>query len=57
MTAFDGTHDAVRFSIDVANKQTIIQLDLNGDKTADMEIELIGVKILSANDFLLAVPS
>ncbi len=47
---FDGTSGAVRFT---AGSQTIVQVDMNGDKTADMEIELTGFKFLMADDFLL----
>ena len=46
---FDGTN-AVRFT---AGSQTIVQVDMNGDKVADMEIELSGFKFLMADDFLL----
>lgn len=56
MVAFNGTTGAVRFAIDPANQQTVVQLDMNGDKTADMEVQLTGLKILSANDFVLVAP-
>lgn len=36
-----------------ANDKTIIEGDLNGDKRADFQIELTGLKTLSAGDFIL----
>ena len=54
--AFDGTSGAVRFAVEPANKWTLIQVDINGDNTADMEIELTGLKFLSADDFVLSQP-
>lgn len=56
MAAFNGTHNAVRVAIDPANAQTLVQVDMDGDKTADMEIQLTGIKILSADDFTLVTP-
>ena len=56
MKAFDGTKGAVHLNVDPANKQTIVQVDMNGDKAPDMEIELTGIKILSADDFILSAP-
>lgn len=53
---FNSTAGAVRFNIDTVNNQAIIQVDVDGNNAADMEIELTGVKILSANDFLLTMP-
>jgi hypothetical protein len=53
---FDGTSNSVRFNLDVPNKQTIIQIDMNGDKAPDMEIELTGINILSVDDFVLKAP-
>jgi hypothetical protein len=46
----------VRFVVEPANKWTLVQVDMNGDNTADMEIELTGLKFLSADDFVLAQP-
>jgi Ca2+-binding RTX toxin-like protein len=54
--AFDGTKGAVRFAIDSVNKWTLVQVDMNGDSTPDMEIELTGLKVLSADDFTLVKP-
>lgn len=53
----NGTAEAVRFTIDPTNKQTLVQIDMDGNNVADMEIELTGIKILSANDFLLSIPT
>jgi Ca2+-binding RTX toxin-like protein len=36
-----------------ANDKTIVQGDVNGDKRADFQIELTGLKILSVADFIL----
>ncbi|MFO1171840.1 MAG: calcium-binding protein [Hyphomicrobiaceae bacterium] len=36
-----------------ANDKTIIEGDINGDKKADFQIELTGLKVLSAGDFIL----
>jgi Ca2+-binding RTX toxin-like protein len=36
-----------------ANDKTIVQGDINGDKRADFQIELTGLKILSVADFIL----
>lgn len=54
--AFNGTSGAVRFVVEPANKWTLVQVDMNGDNTADMEIELTGLKFLSADDFVLVQP-
>jgi Ca2+-binding RTX toxin-like protein len=56
MKPFDGTKGAVHLNVDAPNKQTIVQIDMNGDKTPEMEIELTGIKILAADDFILAKP-
>ncbi len=56
MKAFDGTKGAIHLNVDPANKQTIVQVDMNGDKMPEMEIELTGIKILSADDFVLVKP-
>ena len=36
-----------------ANDKTIVEGDINGDKVADFQIELTGLKILTAGDFIL----
>jgi Ca2+-binding RTX toxin-like protein len=36
-----------------ANDKTIIEGDINGDKVADFQIELTGLKLLTAADFIL----
>ncbi|MEI6744996.1 MAG: M10 family metallopeptidase C-terminal domain-containing protein, partial [Methylococcaceae bacterium] len=56
MKAFDGTKGAVHLSVDAPNQQTIVQIDMNGDKMPEMEIELTGIKILAADDFILVNP-
>lgn len=56
MAEFDGSAGAVRFTPDPVNKYTLVQVDINGDKAADMEIELTGLKFLAADDFVLAKP-
>ena len=56
MKAFDGTKGAVRFTAEPANARTIVQVDTNGDKAPDMEIELTGLKFLAADDFILSAP-
>jgi hypothetical protein len=55
MKPLDGTKGAVNLKVDAPNKQTIVQIDMNGDKTPDMEIELTGIKLLAADDFVLSV--
>lgn len=54
---FSGKAGEVRYDIDVPNNRTVVGIDLNGDKGVDVEIELVGVKILSADDFFLAQPT
>jgi hypothetical protein len=56
MKAFDGTKGAVRFNPEPVNAKTIVQIDTNGDKAPDMEIELTGLKFLAVDDFILSVP-
>ena len=56
MKAFDGTKGAVRFQPDSPHALTIVQVDTNGDKAPDMEIELTGLKFLAADDFILSAP-
>jgi serralysin len=36
-----------------ANDKTIVEGDINGDRVADFQIELSGLKVLVASDFLL----
>jgi hypothetical protein len=36
-----------------ANDKTIVEGDLNGDRVADFQIELTGLKVLTAGDFIL----
>ncbi len=56
MKAFDGTKGAVRFQPDSPHALTLVQVDTNGDKVPDMEIELTGLKFLAADDFILSAP-
>ena len=35
------------------NDKTIVQGDVNGDKVADFQIQLTGLKVLTAADFFL----
>lgn len=56
MKAFDGTKGAVRFQPDAPHALTVVQVDMNGDKAPDMEIELTGLKFLAADDFILSAP-
>lgn len=48
---FDGTEGRLRYEI--SGQSTLIQGDMDGDKTADFEIELSGKHTLTAKDFLL----
>lgn len=50
-TAFDGGQGALIFAFSGGN--TIVSADLNGDKVADMVIELTGTITLVAGDFVL----
>lgn len=50
-TAFDGKAGAV--TVHKTATSTWVEADLNGDRVADMRIELQGNKVLSAVDFLL----
>jgi Ca2+-binding RTX toxin-like protein len=50
-TGFTNTAGELRF--EVAGSNTIIQIDRNGDGVADMEIEVVGVTSLTADDFTL----
>jgi Ca2+-binding RTX toxin-like protein len=54
--AFDGGKNQVRLDIQAANQITVVQVDTDGDKAADMEIELTGIKVLVADDFVLVKP-
>jgi len=56
MKPLDGTKGAVNLKVDAPNKQTIVQVDMNGDKTPEMEIELTGIKVLAVDDFVLVKP-
>lgn len=55
--AFTGVSGQLRwFRIDAANNaldKTIIEGDVNGDRVADFQIELTGLKTLTAADFIL----
>lgn len=55
--AFGGNAGEVRFDIDVTNDRTIVGIDLDGNLAADMEIALVGIKILAADDFILTPPA
>ncbi len=54
-TAFSGKNGEIRFvqkdNTGTATDSTIIQIDTNGDKTADMEIELTGLFNIEAKHF------
>ncbi|AKS46335.1 Hemolysin-type calcium-binding repeat-containing protein [Octadecabacter temperatus] len=52
-TAFSNTAGELRFEQDAAMGTTVIQADLDGDGTADFEIELTGLVDLESTDFLL----
>jgi Ca2+-binding RTX toxin-like protein len=50
---FTGHAGELRF-VEVANRnQTFVQADIDGDRTADLQIKLIGLIALSAADFIL----
>lgn len=55
--AFNGTKGQLRwYWSDVAvaaNDRTIVEADVNGDRVADFQIELVGLKSLVAGDFVL----
>lgn len=48
---FSGTHSEVR--VKELKKLTLVQIDSDGDGTADMQIKLIGAKGVDAGDFIL----
>jgi Ca2+-binding RTX toxin-like protein len=53
MSAFDAANQ-VRYTLDSANKLTIVQINLDTNlNTAEMEIELVGLIPLNATEFLL----
>jgi Ca2+-binding RTX toxin-like protein len=54
--AFDGIKNEVRIDIQPANQITVVQVDIDGDTNPDMEIELTGIKVLVADDFMLKAP-
>jgi Ca2+-binding RTX toxin-like protein len=49
--AFDGGAGALRFTYDAVNDKTVLWADLDGDKTSDFAVELIGNVNLTLNDF------
>ncbi|MGH6769029.1 MAG: calcium-binding protein [Xanthobacteraceae bacterium] len=55
--AFSGVKGELRWFQDdrsgTANDKTIIEGDINGDKKADFQIQLTGLKVLAAGDFVL----
>jgi serralysin len=55
--AFSGVDGQLRFSClnksGTAYDRTYVSADVNGDRTADFQIELFGLKSLSAGDFIL----
>jgi hypothetical protein len=50
---FDGSDGAIIAVKSVAKDQTIVKLDVNGDKVADFSIALLGLHDLAAIDFML----
>jgi|GEM_PF-2484317 len=55
--AFTGANQ-VRFALDVAKSATLVQVNLDADiSTVEMEIQLVGLKGLTAGDFILATPA
>ncbi|MGH6770050.1 MAG: beta strand repeat-containing protein [Xanthobacteraceae bacterium] len=55
--AFTGVHGQLRWDqqnlTGTANDKTVVEGDINGDKKADFQIQLTGIKVLSATDFIL----
>ncbi len=55
--AFSGVAGQVRYRFEdlagTANDKTIVEADINGDRRADFQIEIIGLKALTAADFVL----
>ena len=55
--AFNGRAGALHYlqenPVGTVNDKTIIEGDLNGDRIADFQIELTGLKALVATDFIL----
>ncbi|MGE0725676.1 MAG: protease, partial [Alphaproteobacteria bacterium] len=51
--AFSGTAGQLRYDLTSIPGSALVQGDTNGDRTADIEIELRGVGALTAQDFLL----
>lgn len=56
-TAFSGVAGQLRYvqenPVNTVNDKTIIEGDVNGDRVADLQIELTGLKTLLAADFVL----
>jgi hypothetical protein len=56
-SAFNGGLGEIRYAKvnpkGAAHDMTIVQADLDGDKHVDFQIELTGLKTLSAGDFVL----
>ena len=56
-SVFSGVSGQLHYRIEnptgTANDKTIVEGDVNGDRTADFQIELTGLKILTSQDFLL----
>ena len=47
------TGERVNYPAGTANDKTIIYGDINGDARADFQIELTGLKTITASDFIL----
>ena len=50
-SAFDGQGGALRYSYDAGRNVTVLEADTNGDRTADLAIDLTGNKTLTDTDF------
>ena len=50
-SAFDGQGGALRYSYDAGRNVTVVEADTNGDRAADLAIELTGNKTLTDTDF------
>ena len=50
-SAFDGQGGALRYSYDAGRNVTVLEADINGDRAADLAIELTGNKTFTSSDF------
>lgn len=51
--AFSGVAGQLHYHRDAATAQTLVEGDTNGDRAADFQLALTGLKSLTATDFVL----